>query len=59
MQHKFNLITVNTTFCNIQQNENLFSGIPVMFSDDFTQTLPVISHDVWADQVVAYMQWTP
>ena len=47
------------TFCNIQQNESLFNGIPVVFSGDFAQTLPVISYGVWADQVVVCMQWTP
>ena len=56
MQHKFNLTTVNTTFYNIQQNESLFSGISVMFDDDFAQTLPVVSYDVQADQVVTCMQ---
>ena len=56
MQHKFNLTAVNITLCDIQQNESLFGGIPVVFGGDFTQTLPVVSHDVWADQVVACMQ---
>ena len=59
MQYKFNLIVVNTTLCDIQQNESLFGGISVVFGDDFTQTLPVISYGVWADQVAACMQWTP
>ena len=49
MQHKFNLIAVNMILCDIQQNESLFSGIPVVFNDDFAQTLPVVSHDVQAD----------
>ena len=35
MQHKFNLIAVNTILCDIQQNESLFGGIPVVFSGDF------------------------
>ena len=56
MQHKFNLTAVNTILCDIQQNESLFSGIPVVFGEDFAQTLSVVSHDVQADQVVACMQ---
>ena len=58
MQHKFNLTAVNTTLCDIQQNKSLFSGISVVFGGDFTQTLPVVSHGVWADQVAACMQQT-
>ena len=56
MQHKFNLITVNMIFYDIQQNESLFDGILVVFDGDFAQTLPVVSHGVWADQVAACMQ---
>ena len=58
MQHKFNLTAVNTTLCDIWQNESLFDGIPVVFGGDFTQTLPVVSHGVQADQVVVCMQQT-
>ena len=58
MQHKFNLMAVNTTLCDIQQNEHLFSGIPVVFRGDFAQTLPVITHGNYADSVSACMQQT-
>ena len=46
MQYKFNLTVINTILYNIQQNENLFNDISVMFSDDFTQTLSVINYNV-------------
>ena len=59
MQYKFNLTAINTILCDIQQNESLFNGIPVVFSGDFAQTLPMISHGVQADQVAACMQQTP
>ena len=56
MQYKFNLMTVNTILCDIQQNEYLFGGIPVVFEKDFAQTLSVITYDNCADSVSAYMQ---
>ena len=58
IQHKFNLTAINTILCDIQQNESLFSGIPVVFSGDFAQTLPMINHGVQADQVAVCMQQT-
>ena len=55
MQHKFNLMTINITLCDIQQNKHLFDGIPVVFRGDFAQTLPVITYGNCADSVSACM----
>ena len=55
MQHKFNLMTVNITLCDIQQNKYLFSEIPVMFRENFAQTLLIITYNNYTDSVSTYI----
>jgi hypothetical protein len=42
MQNKYDFKTVNRTLRDIRDYEKLFSGLLIIFSNDFAQILPVI-----------------
>jgi ATP-dependent DNA helicase PIF1 len=49
--HKYSLEALNRTLKYIKNNNKLFGGPLLLLSGDFRQTLPVIPHSTYADDI--------
>lgn len=54
MAHIFSLEALHRTMQDLNGNHKLFDGIVLLLSGDFKQTLPVIPHSTFADEINAY-----
>lgn len=56
MSHKHFLEAFHSTMQNLNGNNRLFGGVVLSLSGDFRQTLPVILHSTFADEINACLK---
>ncbi|GFW36599.1 ATP-dependent DNA helicase [Trichonephila clavipes] len=56
MAHKHSLEALDRTLKHIKNNTMLFGGAQLLLSGDFKQTLPVIPHATYADEINACLK---
>jgi ATP-dependent DNA helicase PIF1 len=59
MAHKHSLETLNRTIKDIKNNNKLFGDFLLLLSCDSRQTLPVIPHSTYADDINACLKSQP
>ncbi|XP_054708552.1 uncharacterized protein LOC129218338 [Uloborus diversus] len=56
MAHKHSLEAFNRSMQDLKFNNKLFGGTVLLLSEDFRQTLPVIPHSTFADEINACLK---
>ena len=58
MSHKGGIQAVNNLMKDIKNNSHIMGGIPILFSGDFRQILPVIPNGTKADELNACIKYS-
>lgn len=56
MAHKHSLEALDKSMKDLKANDKLFGGTVLLLSGDFRQTLPVIPHSTFADEINACLK---